>query len=80
MLAGCISAPKSTAQTNTELGCPFVTPCLLPPSNPIQNEDLSQDNEQLLQSWFFCAAQVEMIVQCQERQNEQAQPTARPVK
>lgn len=51
-------------------GCPPVTPCYLPMNNLQQNRSLLDDNSAILNAWFDCALQVEMIYQCQQDQHE----------
>ncbi|WP_369293054.1 Rz1-like lysis system protein LysC [Motilimonas sp. 1_MG-2023] len=68
MLSACASGPPSPAPTVINLGCNKVTACTLPASHPTKNEDLNADIENILAAWASCAAQIDMIIQCQERQ------------
>lgn len=41
--------------------CPVVTRCTLPPAAPVDNSELSDDNDALLAAWADCAAQVDAV-------------------
>lgn len=43
------------------LSCPVVTRCTLPPATPVDNGELSDDNDALLAAWADCAAQVDAV-------------------
>jgi hypothetical protein len=45
--------------------CPPVLPCRLPASHPTTNGDVLRALEQAQAAWAHCAAQVEMIDNCQ---------------
>ncbi|WP_145588372.1 Rz1-like lysis system protein LysC [Yersinia aldovae] len=73
ILSGCGSAPLSPAATPLLLGCPMLTPCQLPASNPQSNGQLNDDVDLLERAWAQCAAQVDMTINCQrERQHVKA--------
>ncbi|WP_417761724.1 Rz1-like lysis system protein LysC [Shewanella sp.] len=72
LLSACASGLQLPAAPPIDNGCPRVIPCALPPANPKSNEGLSDEVDQLEQAWHACAAQVDMIVDCQ-RQQEQSQ-------
>ncbi|WP_295514929.1 Rz1-like lysis system protein LysC [uncultured Pseudomonas sp.] len=61
LLAGCASGPSSPAPPLTVIGCPVVTRCQLPSTDPRSNGDLLAENEALEAAWADCAAQVDMI-------------------
>lgn len=60
-LAACTSAPPSPEPVVTVLSCPVVTRCTLPPATPVDNGELSDDNDALLAAWADCAAQVDAV-------------------
>lgn len=57
-------------------GCPNVTPCYLPSNNLTTNSSLLEDNTALLNAWFDCALQVDMIYQYQQEKHEKTNPTS----
>ncbi|WP_404395242.1 Rz1-like lysis system protein LysC [Pseudoalteromonas phenolica] len=71
LLAACTSGQKLQAVNNSVNGCPIVIPCRLPASKPITNESLSSEISIIEQAWHDCAAQVDMIIECQQRLKEQ---------
>nr|WP_093504904.1 Rz1-like lysis system protein LysC [Pseudomonas straminea] len=60
-LAACTSAPPSPEPLVTVHSSPVVTRCTLPPAAPIDNGELSDDNDALLAAWADCAAQVDAV-------------------
>ncbi|MFP2768327.1 Rz1-like lysis system protein LysC [Oceanisphaera sp. KMM 10153] len=70
LLAGCTGGPPLPVPPVITLGCNRVTACSLPPSNPQSNEDLLKDIRAIELAWANCAAQVDMIIQCQEQPHE----------
>ncbi|MGL5424693.1 MAG: Rz1-like lysis system protein LysC [Serratia fonticola] len=76
-LSGCTSGPPSPAPAIIYVGCPTVSPCQIPASQPTTNGDLSADIRQLEHALAACAIQVDMIKQCQERHYDKAPTTAR---
>lgn len=70
MLSACAADPPSQAPQVISRGCSKVTACTLPASRPQSNSDLNQDNDNILAAWASCAAQIDMIVKCQEREHE----------
>jgi len=76
LLASCTSAPPSPPPQIIYVGCPAVTPCLIPGSQPLNNGDLSADVRQLEAALLTCGLQVDAIKQCQESQRVKTQPTA----
>ncbi|WP_220270681.1 Rz1-like lysis system protein LysC [Hafnia paralvei] len=71
-LQGCTPAPPLTPPTLIYVGCPKVTSCSIPASQPKTNGDLSEDNRQLERALVNCALQVETVKQCQESHNVEA--------
>lgn len=67
MLSACASAPNSPVPPPTVNGCPRVTVCRLPASQPTQNGQLLNDTDRLERAWHDCAAQVDMILACQQK-------------
>ena len=72
LLSACASDLPLVAAPPIDNGCPRVVPCSLPPANPRSNEGLSQEIDQLEQAWHACAAQVDMVVECQQQQEQKA--------
>ncbi|WP_218570289.1 Rz1-like lysis system protein LysC [Pseudomonas mangiferae] len=66
-LAGCASAPPSSAPTLIVNGCPVVSRCTLSPANPATNGDLAADLERIEGDWAACASQVDMVHQYQQQ-------------
>ena len=60
-LSGCIPAPTSPPPTIIYAGCPKVSSCPLPGSNPKTNGDLSADIFNLERALASCALQVETV-------------------
>ncbi|TBU71005.1 Rz1-like lysis system protein LysC [Phytopseudomonas daroniae] len=60
-LAACTSAPPSPEPLLTVNTCPVVTRCTLPPADPLNNGDLSDDSDAILAAWADCAAQVDAV-------------------
>ncbi|WP_228779489.1 Rz1-like lysis system protein LysC [Rouxiella silvae] len=79
LLSGCRSAPPSPTPMIIYVGCPRVTSCPFPASNPKTNGDLTADNRQLESALASCGLQVEAIKQCQEKHDVEAQAAARSV-
>lgn len=76
-LPGCTSAPHSAAPQIIYVGCPKVTPCQIPASQPLTNGDLSDDVRQLEGALATCALQVDMIKQCQDKHDDKTATTPR---
>lgn len=78
LLSACVPAQKSSVPDSTELGCPRVTACRLPPSKPMNNGELLLSPEEVEEAWAACAAQVDMILDCQlkadKAKNERKHP------
>ncbi|MCU8087695.1 Rz1-like lysis system protein LysC [Shewanella sp. SM21] len=68
IFAGCTSAPTLVAVQSTVVGCPLVIPCQLPASNPISNQGISSELDSCETAWHDCAAQIDMIIECQTKQ------------
>ncbi|MDR3434031.1 MAG: Rz1-like lysis system protein LysC [Rouxiella aceris] len=74
-LQGCTTAPSSPPPTVIYAGCPRVSSCPIPASQPKTNGDLSDDIRQLEGALVSCALQVETVKQCQETHDvETGQP------
>ncbi|WP_240162239.1 Rz1-like lysis system protein LysC [Glaciimonas sp. PAMC28666] len=65
-MPGCASVPHSPAPTLIVDGCPPVSRCHLPASGPDNNGALHLALERTEAAWATCAAQVDMIVKCQQ--------------
>ncbi|WP_410725616.1 Rz1-like lysis system protein LysC [Citrobacter portucalensis] len=57
------------------LSCPKVTRCTLRASAPATNGELLMAKARAEADWAVCAARVDMIVDCQEKQDEKARLT-----
>ncbi|WP_259520199.1 Rz1-like lysis system protein LysC [Shewanella baltica] len=68
LFTGCTSAPPLVAVQSTVVGCPLVIPCQLPASNPISNQGISSELDTCETAWHDCAAQIDMIIECQNKQ------------
>ncbi|WP_368671260.1 Rz1-like lysis system protein LysC [Marinobacterium sedimentorum] len=77
LLGGCASAPPSPAPLIISSSCPLMTPCRLPATDPTTNGSLMADIERVEAAWGQCAARVDSIIECQERDREKAAATAR---
>nr|WP_143000550.1 Rz1-like lysis system protein LysC [Pelistega sp. MC2] len=53
--------------------CPVITTCQLRGYTIERNEDLVDALLQVEEDWSFCAAKVDVIVQCQERTRAKTQ-------
>jgi hypothetical protein len=71
MCGGCTSAPPVSTPVIVYNGCPKVTLCPMPGSDPERNGDLSADIRQLERALESCALQVETIKHCQDKLNVQ---------
>lgn len=75
LLASCTNVPTSPPPQIIYVGCPLVSPCQMPGSQPKNNGDLSADVRQLEAALLTCGLQVDAIKQCQETQRVKSQPT-----
>lgn len=66
LCAGCTPAPPAPPQVVVYSGCPKVSLCPMPGSDPKVNGDLSADIRNLERALESCALQVETIKQCQD--------------
>ncbi|MGR3754419.1 Rz1-like lysis system protein LysC [Edwardsiella anguillarum] len=71
MLSACTSTPPLPAVRLTA-ACPRLFPCQLPALAPQTNEELSRTLLETENAWHQCAAQVDMIIDCQERTDAQS--------
>lgn len=65
ILSACTSTPPLPT-VRLIASCPKLTPCQLPALQPQSNEDLSHVLLVTENAWRQCAAQVDMIIECQE--------------
>ncbi|MHB9322251.1 Rz1-like lysis system protein LysC [Phytobacter diazotrophicus] len=79
-LSGCTPDRQLSGPTLTFITCPKVTRCVLQASDPATNGELAAAKDQAEKDWALCAAKVDMIVDCQEKTDEQARLTAAGVK
>ncbi|ATM96262.1 Rz1-like lysis system protein LysC [Yersinia frederiksenii] len=66
LCAGCTDAPPAHPPVIVYSGCPRVSLCPMPGSDPKTNGDLSADIRQLEHALVRCALQVEIVKQCQD--------------
>ncbi|WP_312948113.1 Rz1-like lysis system protein LysC [Superficieibacter sp.] len=66
LCAACTDAPPAPQPVIVYNGCPTVTLCPMPGSDPATNGDLSADIRNLERALESCALQVETIRQCQD--------------
>ncbi|MEN4769013.1 Rz1-like lysis system protein LysC [Duffyella gerundensis] len=79
LLSGCASDRPSPEVSLTVSGCPRITRCHLPESDPHNNGDLNRLLDDTEAAWASCADKVDTIVNCQEKDDEQAAiPARRP--
>ncbi|MFK8257781.1 Rz1-like lysis system protein LysC [Erwinia sp. AnSW2-5] len=78
-LSGCSSIPPSPPPTIIWRGCPIVSSCSIPASQPETQGDLLYTIRQLEQALLTCGLQVETLKQCQEQHDVKAQPATRGV-
>ncbi|MCO7508952.1 Rz1-like lysis system protein LysC [Serratia fonticola] len=76
MLSGCTAAPDLPPPTIIYAGCPRVSSCPIPESQPTTNGALSEDVRQLERALVSCAQQVETVKHCQEELDAQAEKPA----
>lgn len=67
LLQACSGVRPSPAPVLFINGCPAVIPCSLPASRPLNNGQLGSALMAAEAAWAECAAQVDMIEQCQTR-------------
>ena len=70
LLSGCSSAPPSPAPQIIRLTCQGLTPCQLPAASPANNGDLMDQLTQTEAAWATCAAKVDSLITCQQRQQQ----------
>ncbi|XYK63421.1 Rz1-like lysis system protein LysC [Serratia marcescens] len=75
MLCACTPDRQSPEVQLIAPGCPRLIPCQLPASNPLTNGDLEQQKSRVEAAWAMCADQVDTIIQCQEKSDEQTRVT-----
>ncbi|WP_241602745.1 Rz1-like lysis system protein LysC [Rosenbergiella nectarea] len=72
MLSACSRDRHSPEVKITVNGCPTITRCQLPKSDPKDNGQLWVTLDETEAAWASCADKVDMIVTCQEKISEQA--------
>ena len=72
LCAGCTGAPPAPAPVTVYNGCPKVSLCPMPGSDPHTNGDLSADIRNLERALESCALQVEAVKQCQDDTDAEA--------
>ena len=79
LCAGCTSVKPVPVPVIVYSGCPKVSLCPMPGSDPQTNGDLSADIRNLERALERCALQVETVKQCQDDLDaETRQPTQNP--
>lgn len=68
LLSACTSGQPSMVVQTIAIGCPRVIACQLPASKLLNNQDLSAEISALELAWHECAAQIDMIIDCQQKQ------------
>ncbi|WP_438392323.1 Rz1-like lysis system protein LysC [Caballeronia sp. DA-9] len=71
MLCACSQAPLSPAPAITLQECQRVTPCTMPAVSLRTNGDLRDALDVARAAWAVCAAQVDMIVDCQAKTSDE---------
>ncbi|WP_237680751.1 Rz1-like lysis system protein LysC [[Erwinia] mediterraneensis] len=71
-MCGCAPDRHSPEAILTVNGCPRITRCQLPEAAPRSNGDLNRQLDETEAAWANCADKVDTIVNCQERNDEQA--------
>ncbi|EKN6222691.1 hypothetical protein DVQ50_08300 [Yersinia enterocolitica] len=66
ILSGCVNGLPSPGPQITVNGCPKVTPCQFPATEPQTNGDLNDDIDQLEAALHACAAQIDTVLACQQ--------------
>ena len=72
LLSGCASDRPSPEVNLTVSGCPKITRCQLDPAGPRSNGDLNALLDETESAWAACADKVDTIINCQEKDDEQA--------
>ncbi|GAA5113382.1 hypothetical protein GCM10023211_21410 [Orbus sasakiae] len=73
MLSACtVDHTPSKEVIIIENSCPKVELCTIQNNELSDNQSLLDEISILKKAWFFCADQVDMIIQCQEQQYEKA--------
>jgi len=66
LCAGCTGEPPAQTPVIVYNGCPKVSLCPMPGSDPQMNGDLSADIRHLERALESCALQVNVVKQCQD--------------
>ncbi|ROT46073.1 Rz1-like lysis system protein LysC [Pusillimonas sp. NJUB218] len=78
ILSGCGSARPREVPQITLNQCPPVVPCVMQAASPRTNGELNLVLEQTEADWALCAAQVDMIYNCQQKAATDAQARRDP--
>ncbi len=78
ILSGCGSVRPPVAPVITVNQCSPVVPCVMQAAAPRTNGDLNLVLEQTEADWASCAAQVDMIYNCQQKAKKDAQARRNP--
>lgn len=80
LCAGCTTAPPALTPVIVYNGCPKVSLCPMPGSDPQTNGDLSADIRHLERALESCAIQIKTVKQCQDDLDaETRQPAQSPL-
>lgn len=79
LCVGCTPAPPAPAPVIVVNGCPRVSLCPMPESDPKTNGDLSADIRRLEGALTACALQVKTVKHCQDELDAEAQKPAQGV-
>lgn len=77
LCAGCTTAPPASTPVIVYNGCPKVTLCPMPGSDPQTNGDLSDDIRHLERALESCALQVKTVKQCQDELDAETRQSAK---
>ncbi|ENT3130253.1 TPA: Rz1-like lysis system protein LysC [Escherichia coli] len=76
LCVGCTPAPPVPVPVIVVSGCPRVSLCPMPGSDPKTNGDLSADIRRLEGALTACALQVKTVKHCQDELDAEAQKPA----
>ncbi|WP_249032308.1 Rz1-like lysis system protein LysC [Tenebrionicola larvae] len=76
LCVGCTPAPLAPAPVIVVSGCPKVSLCPMPGSDPQTNGDLSADIRRLEHALTACALQVKTVKHCQDELDAKAKKPA----
>lgn len=67
LLSACTTVPQSPAPQVIKITCDRVQRCTMPATSLKTNGDLRRAFDQAENAWAICAAKVDLIVACQEK-------------